>query len=210
MKKYISEIVLTTDFVDEAEWLKFILSISKLNGLFRSWKIYIKIERNVIRYYIITKRKMPTILNCTGNFLIRNIENFKRIKTNLEFLYWVTNKEKNIIDICEKNEIKYRQKLEQIEIKIRPYNGYNYLTKTKLFFQNNKGRKSKGRALFFIPHSSLSIDYSKHTRFSYTKEGTRYLNLQKSIHLFQTNNKTENLVEINTFPYSRRKILFEC
>lgn len=39
------EIFLTTDFVTEESWLKFILYISKLNGLFKKWKIYIKFEK---------------------------------------------------------------------------------------------------------------------------------------------------------------------
>ena len=41
MKKYISELFFTTEHVTEDEWLKFILEISRLNGLFKTWKIHI-------------------------------------------------------------------------------------------------------------------------------------------------------------------------
>lgn len=205
MKKYISEIFLTTDFVTEEEWMKFILEISRLNGLFKKWKIYIKIERNIIKYYIITKRKIPTILNCSGNFLIKNIEDFEKVKANIPFLYLVTNKEKNIIDIHDKNETKYNQILKQIEINIRSFKKDNYLTKTKLFFENSKGKKSKARALFFIPHVSISIDFTKHTRFLYRKEGSKYLKIDKSITLFGKQKRDDNLLEINAFPYSQEK-----
>lgn len=205
MKKYVSEIFFTTDFVSEEEWLKFILEISRLNGLFKAWKIYLQIERNIIKYYIVTKRKIPTILNCSGNFLIKNIDNFEKIKSHIPFLYLVTNKEKNIIDIHDKNEAKHRQNLKQIEIKFRSFKKDNYFTKTKLFFENEKGLKSKARALFFIPHSGISVDFTKHTRFLYRKEGTRYLKIDKSIGLFGKQKRDDNLLEINAFPYTEEK-----
>ena len=200
MKKYISEIFLTTDFVTDEEWLKFIMEISRLNGLLKSWKIYLKIERNIIKYYIITKRKIPTILSCSGNFLIKNIEKLEKVKAKIPFLYLVTNKEKNIIDIYDKNEAKYNQNLRQIEIKIRSFKKDNYFTKTKLIFENSKGKKSKAIALFFIPHTSISIDFTKHR-----KEGSKYLKIDKSIGLFGKQKRDDNLLEINTFPYSQEK-----
>ena len=205
MKRYMYEVYLTTDFVDDNEWLKFILEISNLNGIFRSWKLYVKIERSVIKYYVITRKKIPTILSCSGSFLIKNIDTFNREKTMLEYLYLVRNKENNIVDIYDRNESKYRQFLRQVEIVITPYSKNNYFTKSKLYFEHERGRKSKGRTIFFIPHIQLSVDFSKHTRFSYVKEGSKYLQIQKSIHLFETNSKKENMLEINTFPYSQDK-----
>ncbi len=205
MKKYISEIFFTTDNADENEWYKLILEISKLNGLFRSWKIYIKIERNIIKYYIVTRKKIPTILNCSGNFLIKTIDEFEKIKTNINFLYVVTNKEKNIIDIYDKNESKHNRILRQVEIKITPFEKDNYLSHAKIYFENKNGNMSKSWALFFIPNIGISIDFTKHTRFLYRKEGIRYLKLDKSMDLFSKKEGKENLLEINTFPYSEEK-----
>lgn len=205
MKKYISEIFFTTDFVEENEWLKFILEISNLNGIFRSWKILIKNERNIIKYYIITNRKIPTILSCSGDFLIKNIEKIETEKAYVPFIYFVTSKEKNIIDILDKNESKHNKTLKQIEIKIRPFKKDNYLSKTKLIFETSKNIKQILRALFFIPHTSISIDFTKHTRFLYRKEGSRYLKLDKSMDLFGKQKRDDNLLEVNTFPYSQEK-----
>lgn len=140
--KYVSEIFFTTDYVVEEDWLKLILEISNLNGLFRSWKIYMQIERNVIRYFVVTRRKLPSILNCSGSFLLKNIDEFKKVKAFIPFLYLVTNKEKNIIDIYDKNETKYRQNLKQVEVEIRAFKQNNYFTKTNLYFENYKGRNS--------------------------------------------------------------------
>lgn len=199
------EIMITTDFADENEWLKLFLEISKLNGLFRKWRLYLKIDRGVIRYYIVTKRSMPTVLNSTGCFLLKKIDSFERERTLIQYFYFVTNKENNIVDIYDKNESKYNQILKQVEIIIMPFKKDNYFTKSKLYFMHKSGNKSKGRTIFFIPHSSISVDFSRHTRFSYCKDGTKYLRIQKSINLFETNNSKENMLEVNTFPYSENK-----
>ena len=199
------EIYLTSDYTDENEWLKLILEISNLNGLFRSWKLYVKFERSVIKYYIVSRKKLPTVLSCSGAFLIKRIDTFKRIKTLIEYLYLVRNNENNLVDIYDRNESKYRQFLKQVEITFISYCKSNYLTKTKLYFEHEKGNKSKGRAIFFIPHIQLSMDFSKHTRFSYVKEGSKYLQIQKSIHMFETDERKDNILEVNTFPYSQNK-----
>ena len=74
MKIY--EVFLTTDYVTEENWLKFLLYISKLNGRFRKWKIYIKSDKNSIRYFIKTKNDIPTTLSDLGDFLLKKIDGF--------------------------------------------------------------------------------------------------------------------------------------
>lgn len=205
MKRYMYEIYLTSDYIDENEWLKFLLEISNLNGFFRSWKLYVKIERSVIKYYIVSRKKLPTVLSCSGSFLIKKIDSFKREKTLIEYLYLVRKYENNLVDIYDRNESKYRQFLKQVEITFTSFSKTNYFTKAKLYFEHERGNKSKGRTIFFIPHIQLSVDFSKHTRFSYVKEGSKYLQIQKSIHMFETDEKKDNMLEINTFPYSQNK-----
>ena len=205
MKRYMYEIYLTSDYIDENEWLKFLLEISNLNGFFRSWKLYVKIERSVIKYYIVSRKKLPTVLSCSGSFLIKKIDSFKREKTLIEYLYLVRKDENNLLDIYDRNESKYRQFLKQVEITFTSFSKTNYFTKAKLYFEHERGNKSKGRTIFFIPHIQLSVDFSKHTRFSYVKEGSKYLQIQKSIHMFETDEKKDNMLEVNTFPYSQNK-----
>ena len=205
MKRYMYEIYLTSDYIDENEWLKFLLEISNLNGFFRSWKLYVKIERSVIKYYIVSRKKLPTVLSCSGSFLIKKIDSFKREKTLIEYLYLVRKDENNLVDIYDRNESKYRQFLKQVEITFTSFSKTNYFTKAKLYFEHEMGNKSKGRTIFFIPHIQLSVDFSKHTRFSYVKEGSKYLQIQKSIHMFETDEKKDNMLEVNTFPYSQNK-----
>ncbi|MCI8965819.1 MAG: ATP-binding protein [Clostridia bacterium] len=205
MKKYVSEIFLTTDFVNEDEWLKFILEISRLNGIFNKWKIVIEIERNLVKYYIITKRKIPTILGVSGSFFIKNIDNIENQKTKLYPVYMVKNNENNIVEIYEKSEAKYNKKVKRIEIKIIPFKQNNYITKTHLYFGNDEKIFYKRKAVFFIPHIAISIDYTKHNRFLYKKDGVKYLKIQKSVKIFNKEKNNDDILEINAFPYFEEK-----
>ena len=61
--KIVSEIFLTSKYVTEESWLNLIFEISKLNGRFRKWDIFIKIELNTVRYFIKTSRELPPVIN---------------------------------------------------------------------------------------------------------------------------------------------------
>ena len=199
--KRIFEIFLTTDFVTEEKWLKFILYISKLNGLFKTWNIYIKFEKNNVRYFIKTRNDMPTTLTDLNDFLLQRIENsnFKTNYLGIRSFYLVTKKEKSIVDIYDKNESKASRKIELAEIKIFPICKNNFLYfSNATFFKNNK--KIKKKFLFNIPHQFLSINFSKHTRFLYRKDIKRYLNIEKTVKLFESDNKNA-ILKVDAFPY---------
>lgn len=197
MKIY--EVFLTTDYVTEEDWLKFLLYISKLNGRFRKWKIFVKSEKNSIRYFIKTRNEIPTTLSDLGSFLLKKVEDFEEYKKIFKTFYIITNKEKSIVDVCDKNESKKNRNLLESKITIFPYAKNNYLSFTSLFFK--KGTKIiKKKALFNIPHLFLSINFSKHTRFLYRKDIKKYLNIEKSLNLFESDNKN-GILKIEAFPY---------
>ncbi len=199
--KKIFEIFLTTDFVSEDSWLKFLLYISKLNGLFKTWKIYIKFEKNNVRYFIKTRNDMPTTLTDLNDFLLQRIENidFKISSLGIKSFYWVTKREKSIVDIYDKNESKSSRKMETAEVKIFPISKNNFLYSSNAVFLKNN-RKIFKKFLFNIPHQFLSINFSKHTRFLYRKDIKRYLNIEKTVKLFESDNKNA-ILKIDAFPY---------
>ena len=197
MKIY--EVFLTTDYVTEENWLKFLLYISKLNGRFRKWKIYIKSDKNSIRYFIKTKNDIPTTLSDLGDFLLKKIDGFEEYRKFFKSLYIVTNKERSLVDVCDRYDSKKKRNLLESEITILPYAKDNYLSFTNLFFKKDK-KIIKRKALFNIPHIFLSIDFSKHTRFLYRKNVKKYLNIEKSLNLFESDNKN-GILKIEAFPY---------
>lgn len=195
------EIFFTTDFVTEESWLNFLSYVSKLNGFFRSYKVYINFEKNNVRYFIKTKQEMPTTLGNLNDFLLKKINNIEIPNSFFrpKLLYLVTNKEKSVVDILDRNESKKKRKLEWAEVKITPYKKDNYIFSSLGIFRKNN-RLIYKKFLFNIPHIFLSIDFSKHTRFLHRKDIKRYLDIEKTIKVFESDNKN-SILKIDAFPY---------
>ena len=68
-EKILSEIILTEEHIEPQAWLDLLNAISKLNGLFRSWTMYAKIELNEVHFFCQTSRILPPIINSLGNFI---------------------------------------------------------------------------------------------------------------------------------------------
>ena len=198
--KFISEIFLTQKFVTEESWLQFIFEISRLNGIFRKWDIYVLVDLNTVRYFIRTSRKIPPVISNLNDFLLKIIEPKQKIKKYFKTFYFMRNNEKNVLDIYDKNEAKKSRKLKISKITIFPYCKKNFLSKTDLFFENKNNKIIKKQVLFNIPHQFLSIDFSIYSRFFYKKDAIKFLDIQKSLHLLKSDEKN-SILKVNGFPY---------
>ena len=199
-KNHFYEVLLTETHVDENAWLEFIFSISKINGWLRRFKIYISIDTNEIKYYLKTSLKMPPAIGNLGYFLLKPCDNYKLPKANFKLPYYLSTKYPSILDVFDKNESKYSRKLEVTEITILPYKKNNFFNKTKLYFKKENGRYIRKIGLFNIPHTFLSLNFDKHTRFFYQKDVIRYLDIRKSLHLLGQES-SNSLLKVDTFPY---------
>lgn len=203
MKKYVSEIFLTTDNVKEKSWLELIYAISRFNKLFHTWNFYIKIELNKVHYYVETNCVLPTIINSLSDFLIKKIDdeelNFPE-EYNASIPYIITSKKKCVLDIYDRNEVKHNRKLVWSKIKIFPYKKDNYFSTTHLFFEKANGNVICKKAFFNTPYLFPHIDFSNRNRFFYSKEASKYLNIQKSLHIFNRN-KENAFLKVDAFPY---------
>lgn len=202
--KYLTEIFLTQQFVEEQTWSKFLYSVSKLNGLLKKWKIYIYIENNTIRYFIKSSKKLPSIIQDFSEFILKKVdeeeENIFDEKSITNRWYIVTTKEKSILDIYDKSEVKNGKKLKFLEIDILLITKNYYRFRTYIFFENKYGYLIKRRAVLSVPYQLLSIDFSKYNRFFYKKDATKFLDIQKTIHILK-DNKKDAFLKVNTFPY---------
>ena len=202
--KYLTEIFLTQQFVEEQTWSKFLYSVSKLNGLLKKWKIYIYIENNTIRYFIKSSKKLPSIIQDFSEFILKKVdeeeENLFEEKSITNRWYIVTTKEKSVLDIYDKSEVKNGKKLKFLEIDILPITKNYYRFRAYIFFENKYGYLIRRRVVFSVPYQLLSIDFSKYNRFFYKKDATKFLDIQKTIHILKDNKKNAFL-KVNTFPY---------
>lgn len=101
-QKIVSEIFLTSKYVTKESWLDLIFEVSKLNGKFRKWELFIKIELNTVRYFIKTSRELPSVINHLSDFLLKRIDIKEKIHSKFRFFYWITNQEINILDVLIK------------------------------------------------------------------------------------------------------------
>ena len=205
MKKHIiSEILLTNDNVCTEAWLSLLNTISKLNGLFRPWHIYAKIELNQVRFFVETSQILPPIINSLGDFMIKRLDITD--EDLIDFNYsnsrplFITNKEKNLLDVYDKVETKKNKVLKLVKMSVLSYRKDHFFTRTYLFFEKPNKKVICKKAFLVIPHYFFSIDFSIYNRFFYMKNFNEYLDIQKSIPLFSTE-KNNSLLEVDTFPY---------
>lgn len=201
----LSEIILTDEYVKPEAWLGLINTISKLNGFFKPWYLYAKIELNEVHFFCQTQRILPPIINSLGEFMIKKLD-----LTESEFMdfsytsgkpFILSNKEKNVLDIFDKVEASRSQELKLVKMSIFCYRKSHFFTRTHLYFKkDNKENLIKRKAYLAIPHELFSIDFSIYSRFFYLKYENEYLDIQKVLPLIKSE-KHNAILKIDTFPY---------
>lgn len=183
----LSEIILTNEHVEPISWLSLLNAISKLNGLFKTWSIYAKIELNEVHFFCQTSRTLPPIINSLGDFMIKKLDITENELINFNSKkgkpFVLTNKEKNVLDIFDKVEASRKQELKLVKMSVLSYRKSHFFTKTHLFFEKaNRKKLIRRKALWVIPHHLFSIDFSIYSRFFYLKYENEYLDIQKHYH----------------------------
>lgn len=201
MKKNIFEIYLTSSFIESEEWLKFILKVSKINGKFKPWSLWVHIENNYIRYFIETKRTLPPILGELGNFLIKKSDIKLREKSGFSKPFILTKNYKTLLDVYDKFDTSKSQKIKNIKITFFPYKSNNYLSTTHLYL-NGEDNKIRNKKLFLnnAIGEFVSIDFGTHIRFFYEKGEAKYLDTKKVINVLSSD-KENAILKANVFPY---------
>ena len=204
MKNYY-ELFLTKDEIELNDWDSLFSEISRLNGFLKKWKFYLIIENNMLRFFIESRVKLPSILSISSNFVVRDIDSIDIKKSFFSKVHICMNSDQSFGNIYDKFESKHNKILNQIEIKFRFMTPKRYLSKTYLYFLKNNNIQ-KYRSFFFIPGYHLKINLTNYSRFfCRTDVGRRFLKINKSFGLFSSKNESENLLEINAFPYFQEK-----
>lgn len=201
----LSEIILTNEHVGPISWLALLNAISKLNGLFKTWSIYAKIELNEVHFFCQTSRILPPIINSLGDFMIKKLDITENELINFNSKkgkpFVLTNKEKNVLDIFDKVEASRKQELKLVKMSVLSYRKSHFFTKTHLFFEKaNRKKLIRRKALLVIPHHLFSIDFSIYSRFFYLKYENEYLDIQKALPLLKSEQHNA-ILKIDTFPY---------
>jgi len=204
--KYIAEIFLTSEHVTEESWLNLLNGISNLNGLFHKWSLWTRIENNEVRYFVQTRRQLPTVVSSLGDFLLKQVEEVEEeLASSLGLFYlflgFFKKKENSVLDVYDYNETRKNRQMQFAKFTLFPLKQNYFRFHTRLYFKKENSKKLKRRfALFSIPQTLLSINFAEHNRFLYKKDAKKYLNIEKSLHLLKSE-KQNPVLKVDTFPY---------
>ena len=201
MKTNIFEIYLTMPNIESKEWLNLIYKVSKINGMFKTWKLWIHIENNYIRYFIETKRMLPPILGELGGFLLKKSDEKLKEKAKLDVPFIITKKYKTVLDVYDKNETRRMQKIKNVKITFLPYKYNNYISSTWLYLKNEEGQMKKRKAFGNDEiHKFVAVDFETHVRFFYKKDESKYLDIKKVMNVLSSDEENA-ILRADAFPY---------
>lgn len=200
MKKNIFEIYLTSPYIKDEEWLKLILKISNINGIFRFWNFWIYIENNYIRYFVEIKRTLPPILGNLGNFLFKKSDIVLKQHSKVGVPYFLTKNNKTLLDVYDRFDIKGK-KIKKVKITFFTQKYDNYLSTTH-FYIKDKNEKLINKKIFWNSsiYKFVSVDFSTHVRFFYQKNEAKYLDTRKILNVLKSD-KENAIIKANVFPY---------
>lgn len=199
----VQSIYLNKDNVSKESWQELIDYLCKYNGYFNKIKIVIEISNNKIKYYLVTKYKVPPTIKSLEDFLIK--EDAINIEINyLKHKPIILDVDKNAVELSDISRLKHDRELKYIIINIIPFFNKR-LFKTYLFFKNGNSYIRR-RFLIARPTYILSIDFSNNKRFSYEKKN-KYLNLEKALPIL-TNDNT-GIFSIDAFPYLNNNLFLD-
>lgn len=204
--KNLFEIYLTSPYVEGKEWVKLLLKISKINGRFNSWNLWIHFENNNIRYFVETKRTLPPILGELGEFLLKKTDIKLKEKSKFGKPCFLTGNYKTILDVYDKYDTRDEEKINNVKISFYTYKHDNYLSTTTLFMKNEEGKIIKRKAFWnSCIYNFISIDFSTHIRFFYMKNESKYLDTKKVMNVLSSD-KRNAILKADVFPYLQEEL----
>lgn len=202
--KYCYEFYLLKEAVTQEDWKRLYNIFSQHAGTLSQFQLVVKIEENTIRYFILSKKDIGSLSN---NIKVGVLRPVKKEALGLPKEEGIS-KERlvilkpgwSILDLKEKYNVKKARDLQVAVFNVRRVNVEKCVVREKLYFKNTAGAWSvNSRIATSFPASLLAIDFTTNTRYL-RKKITKYLDIQKSLHITQSEN-IGAIFEIDTFPY---------
>lgn len=180
----------------DANWHALTSEINKYENYLKSWHLIMKLDNNIINYYLITNKNMPCELFNNSDFLMMETENIELYKTYTKGLYFY--KTGSILDIINEITIKEKGIFKYLDItfsKLMP----NKTVKKANIYVDKLGKIFKYEIILPEINTLLNINYENISSFKLASI-PKYLNITKSIPYFSETN-VDSLFKINSFPY---------
>lgn len=203
--KYYFEIYITTDEMTEEQWRQVHNIVRQQIGVLGKYQIIVSFEENVVRYFIASNRDLGQLSNNIEVGVLRPIQKdelkLPEKATREPFITWASGG--NILDLKERLGIKRGKHLNYAVFNIRQVSATAAKTNLELYFKGAGDIWSRGKKnIFSFPSHLLAIDFKANTGYL-RKTPPKYLNIEKSIHLLETNEQNA-LFSISGFPFSQK------
>ena len=200
--KYYFELYTLSDQLSEELWKTLYTAIAQYSGTIGKFQIILKLEDNVVRYFIASDKDLGGLSNNLENIVLRPVKSdacvLPKAQSKERFVTFVTGG--SLLDVKEKYGVKRGKHLEYVTFTIRSLAASKAVTTGQLYFKSTAGTYSVGKKIFnFFPSKLLAVDFTQNTRYL-KKTPPKYLNIEKTLHILDSAN-TNALFEIDTFPY---------
>ncbi len=202
--KYCFEFYLLKEAVTKEDWQRLYNIFSQYVGVLSEFQVVVKIEENTVRYFILSKKDIGALSNNIEVGVLRPIEK-KAIglpaqDNVLRERLVVIKSGQSLLDLKEKYKVKKAKDLQFVVFTVRRINAEKSVTRGRLYFKNSANQWYVNKRLMAVfPTNLLEIDFSTNTRYL-RKKITKYLDIQKSLHIMQSEN-VGAVFEVDTFPY---------
>jgi hypothetical protein len=201
MKQHFELYILTDEILPD-HWTKLYRSLLSYLGPFSKFDLTFKCTDNVVRYFISSNKDLSSLSNNLEGFVIRPVSekelNLPTAHAKERFLQFVAGG--NLLDLKEKLAVKKTKELQYAVFSVRIINIEKSVVRSSFYFKNASGGWSKAtRTLTVFPVKLLSVNFASNTRYL-KKTVPKYLNIEKSLHMFSSEN-LDALFEIDAFPY---------
>lgn len=202
--KYCFEFYLLRDKVTKEDWQRLYTVFSQYVGALKQFKLIMRIEENTVRYFVMSDRDLGSLSNNIEVGVLRPVEaeaiGLPSAGSIGKERLVIMKAGGDFLDLKEKYRVKKAKDLQFVVISCRRINVEKAITMTELYFQDAAKNWTKNRKLATaFPSNMLAIDFVANTRYL-RKKITKYLDIQKSLHIMQSENLGA-VFEVDTFPY---------
>lgn len=196
------ELYILSDQLLSEHWTKLYKSLASYLRPLSKFELTFSCTDNVVRFFISSEQDLGVLSNSLEGILLRPVDgrslSSPRTAVKEHFLQFVAGG--NILDVKEKTAVKKAKDLQYAIFGIRIINADKAIVRGSFYFKNAGGGWSKAtKTMTFFPAQLLSIHFEHNTRYL-KKSAPRYLNIEKSLHMLNSEN-LDALFEVDTFPY---------
>ncbi len=200
--QYYFELYTLSDELSEELWNTLYKTIAQYSGTIGKFQIILKLEDNVVRYFIASDKDLGVLSNNLEHVVLRPAAKDDCTPPKTEgkerFVNFVTGG--SLLDVKEKYGVKRGKHLEYVTFTVRSVAASKAVTTGKLYFKTAAGTYTLGSKLFnFFPAKLLTVDFKQNTKYL-KKTPPKYLNIEKTLHILDSA-PANALFEIDTFPY---------